>query len=137
MIEKIALRLLSIKSRSQEELRKKLTLKGFAVDEVDAVIQKFARLGYLNDKETTERRFKNFIQKGYGPRYVALKMREQGLKMPPYLRGLQQETLAKVCKTAAFKAKKSPQQQGAMLYRRGFDADMIQEVLGELCRSAW
>ena len=137
MIEKIALRLLSIKSRSQEELRNKLTLKGFAVDEVDAVIQKFARLGYLNDKETTERRFKNFIQKGYGPRYVSPKMREQGLKMPPYSRKLQQETVAKVCERAVFKAKKSQQLQGAMLYRRGFDADVIQEVLGEMCRSEW
>lgn len=137
MIEKIALRLLSLKSRSQEELRKKLTLKGFAAGEIAEVIHKLTQLGYLNDAEATELRFKSLVQKGYGPRYVALKMREQGLKMPPYSRRLQREAVEAVCRTAAFKAKKGVRQQGAMLYRRGFDTDVIQEVLGDVCRSEW
>ncbi|MGH2639772.1 MAG: hypothetical protein ACRDF4_10940, partial [Rhabdochlamydiaceae bacterium] len=81
MIEKIVLRLLTLKSRTTEELRKKLSLRGFGHDEIEAVIQKFIKLGYLNDQEILNRRFEAFLKRGYGPRLVALKFKQQGLKM--------------------------------------------------------
>ncbi len=124
MIEKIVLRLLSIKSRTTEELRKKLSLKGFGRDEIEAVIKKFTKLGYLNDQEILDRRFEAYLKRGYGPRLVALKFKQQGLKMPPYGTALQKQVVEALLKTAAFK-KKDPQKQGAALQRRGFDLEVI------------
>lgn len=128
MIEKIVLRLLSIKSRTAHELRKKLILKGFRHDEIEMAIQKFTKLGYLNDQEVLDRRFESYLKRGYGPRLIALKFGEQGLKMPPYSQTLQKEIAERLLKTAAFK-KKDPQKQGAALQRRGFDLEVIYQVI--------
>ncbi len=103
MIEKIVLRLLSIKSRTAHELRKKLILKGFGQDEIEAAIQKFTKLGYLNDQEVLDRRFESYLKRGYGPRLIALKFKQQGLKMPSYPSALQKEIAQGLLKTAAFK----------------------------------
>jgi regulatory protein len=128
MIEKIALRLLTIKSRTKEELRKKLKLKGFGDEEIERTIQKFSAMGYLNDLEIAERRFEAFLRRGYGPRLVALKMKQQGIKMPLYSAALQRQVAQKLLQTAAFK-KKDPQKQGAALQRRGFDLNVIYEIV--------
>lgn len=128
MIEKIVIRLLAIKSRTTEELRKKLSLKGFGRDEIELTIQKFTKLGYLNDQEILERRFEAFLRRGYGPRLVAMKFKQQGLKMPPYSTALQKQVALNLLKTAAFK-KKDPQKQGAALQRRGFDLEVIYQVI--------
>ena len=128
MIEKIVIRLLAIKSRTTEELRKKLTLKGFSSAEIEPVIQKFIKLGYLNDQEICQRRFEAYLRKGYGPRYIALKMKQQGLRMPSYPASLQKEISQQLLHTAAFR-KKDPQKQGAALQRRGFDLDVIYQLI--------
>ncbi len=128
MIEKIVLRLLSIKSRTAEELRKKLILKGFGQSEIEAVIQKFTKMGYLNDQEIVDRRFASYLKRGYGPRLIALKFKQQGLKMPSYPLSLQKEVAENLLKTAAFK-KKDTQKQGAALQRRGFDLEVIYQVI--------
>lgn len=134
MIEKIALRLLSLKTQTTEELRRKLTLRGFSSEEIDPVLTKMARLGYLNDQETTERRFQVFLKKGYGPRYVAPKMKQQGLAMPPYSTELQKEVAQALLKTASFK-RKDAQKKGLALQRKGFDLEVIYAVIGEECSS--
>lgn len=128
MIEKIVLRLLSIKSRTAEELRKKLKLKGFGSREVEVVIQKFTELGYLNDQELAAHRFDFFLKRGYGPRIVAFKFKQLGLQMPPYSADLQKQVASDLLKTASFR-KKEPQKQGAALQRRGFDLEVIYEVI--------
>lgn len=130
MIEKIVLRLLAIKSRTTEELRKKLILKGFSAAEIEPVIQKFTKLGYLNDQEMSERRFQIYLQKGYGPRYIALKMKQQGLRMPPYPAHLQRQVATHLLKTAAFQRKDSAK-KGAALQRRGFDLEVIYQVIAD------
>jgi SOS response regulatory protein OraA/RecX len=127
MIEKTAVRLLAVKSLSCEELRKKLKLKGFSSHEIESVIKKFTSLGYLNDQEIRERRFQAYLRKGYGPRYVAMKMKEQGLSMPFYPSHLQKQIVLQLLKTAAFK-RKNFQKQGAALQRRGFDLEVIYEI---------
>ena len=132
MVEKNALRLLSIKSRSTEELRKKLISRGFSPQEIEPVLVKMVSLGFLNDQEMAERRFKNLLEKGYGPRYVVLKMKEQGLKMPSYPASLQEEAARAVLKTAAFR-RKDVRKKGAALQRRGFDLEVIYAVLGAEC----
>ena len=128
MIEKIVLRLLAIKSRTTEELKKKLILKGFSLSEIETAIKKFTKLGYLNDDEIRERRFQTYLHKGYGPRLVALKMKQQGLRMPPYPLQLQRQVASKLLKTTAFK-RKDPAKKGAALQRRGFDLEVIYSLI--------
>ena len=128
MIEKIVFRLLAIKSRTAHELRKKLSLKGFGPDEIEMAIQKFTTWGYLNDQEILDRRFEAYLKRGYGPRLIALKFKQQGLKMPPYPSALQKDVASALLKTTAFK-KKDPQKQGAALQRRGFDLEVIYQVI--------
>lgn len=127
MIEKIAIRLLAIKSRTTEELRKKLTLRGFPGVEIEAVIQKFTSQGYLSDEEIVARRFQAYLEKGYGPRYIALKLKQQGLRMPPYPAALQKQVALKLLRKASFQSKDA-QKRGAALQRRGFDLDVICQV---------
>ena len=130
MIEKIVLRLLSIKSRTVEELRKKLILKGFGPSEIETAIQKFTKMGYLNDQEMVERSFESYLKRGYGLRLMAMKLKQEGLKMPPYPPSLQKEVAENLLKTAAFR-KKDPQKQGAALQRRGFDLEVIYQLIRE------
>ncbi len=128
MIEKIVLRLLSIKSRTTEELKKKLILKGFGHREIEEIIQKFIKLGYLNDSEILDRRFESYLKKGYGPRWVAIKLRQQGLKMPFYSFSLQKKVALNLLQKPSFR-NKDPQKQSAALQRRGFDLEVIYEVI--------
>src|SRR5271156_74780 len=78
-----ALRLLSIKSRSIAEIRKKLTLKGYSPEEIQEAIGVCQRLGYLNDQEEAARRLEKWKRRGYGPYVVAYKLKEAGLKGAP------------------------------------------------------
>ncbi len=128
MIEKIAIRLLSLKSQSSCELRKKLTRKGFSTQEIDPVLEKYTRLGYLNDADLTKRRSEAYKKKGYGPHWITGKLRQQGLRPPPYPLEEQKANIAKLLGTAAFLKKNSSQQLSA-LQRRGFDLQAILDTI--------
>ena len=132
MIEKIALRLLSLKSYSTYELKKKLLRKGFSSEEIDPVLEKYLRLGYLNDSDLTERRIEAFKRKGYGPYWIAAKLKtlglSQGLKASSYSQEEQKAVIQKVLKTPLF-AKKEKNKQIAALQRRGFDLETILEII--------
>jgi SOS response regulatory protein OraA/RecX len=127
MIEKIALKLLSIKSRTAQELKKKLILKGFELQDIEAVIKKMTDEGYLDDTESAQRKFEIYVQKGYGPRWIALKMGREGLKMPLYPADLQRKVIKKILDTFPFQRKDKLQKRAA-LQRRGFTPEVIVEM---------
>lgn len=124
MIEKIALHLLSLKSQSSYELRKKLILRGFTPKEIEPVIEKYKNLGYLSDGDLAERRASYYQKKGYGPRWVSVKLKSQGLRPPSYPIEEQKGAIKKVLQTPAFLRKSSAQKMAA-LQRRGFDLEAI------------
>jgi len=128
MIEKIALRLLSLKSYSTCELRKKLIRRGFDPQEIEPVLEKYQRLGFLNDKDLAERRLETFKRKGYGPHRVAGKFKQQGLKASSYTSDEQKEAILRLLKTPIF-VRKDRNKQIAALQRRGFDLEVIFEVM--------
>jgi SOS response regulatory protein OraA/RecX len=122
-----ALKLLSIKSRSCEELRKKLITKGFVASEVEAAIAECLRLGYLNDAEEAKRRARSLRSRGYGIRWIALKLKSQGLEPP-------QENIDEVAAIRALLEKplwkkKERLKCMAALQRRGFSLESIFEGL--------
>jgi len=127
MIEKIALRYLSLKSYSTYELKKKLLKKGFTSEEIDPVLDKYQRLGFLSDSDLADRRIEAFKKRGYGPHWIAGKLRTQGLKTAAYSLEEQKTIIQKLLKTPNFARKEKPKQIAA-LQRRGFDLEAIFSV---------
>lgn len=123
-VKKVALRLLSIRSYSSLELRKKLNLRGFSEEEVDWALLECERLGFLNDEEESKRRTERFRRKGYGPYLIALKLKSCGLKESKMSAEKQIETIRDLLKKEAWK-KKDRMKSMAALQRRGFDMQLI------------
>ena len=123
-----ALRFLSIKSRSSWELKKKLTSKGFSAQEVDQAISECRRLGYLDDGEEARRRSASLKTKGYGARFIALKLKMQGLEAPQKPVKEEAETIRLLLQKPAWRKKEKPKCIAA-LQRRGFDLETILAVI--------
>ena len=126
----VALRLLSIKSRTILELRKKLTLRGFSLQEIDDAIETCRQYGYLNDEEEAARRIERLKRKGYGPYLIAAKLEAQGLKAPKMSFDDQIGVIRNLITKPAWK-KKEKRKLMAALQRRGFNVECILEVISD------
>ncbi|MBS0614954.1 MAG: regulatory protein RecX [Verrucomicrobia bacterium] len=121
-----AFQLLAMKSRTTQELRKKLTLKGFDPQEIEEVLFYCQKAGYLNDDQMAKRKVEQLEAKGYGPRYIQMKLKGWGLKNPGLSK--EQDTIRTLLKKPQWQ-RKTPQQKAAALARRGFSTDAIMEHL--------
>lgn len=117
-----AFQLLAIKSRSTEELRKKLTLRGFPLPDIEEALRYCQQEGYLNDDQLAKRKVEQLEAKGYGPRYIRMKLKSWGLKNPGT--SPERDVIRALLKKAGWK-KKTPQQKAAALARRGFSTEAI------------
>jgi len=126
-VKLVVLRLLSVKSLSVLELRKKLILRGFLEEEISQAISLCRQYGYLNDDDEAHRRNKKLIQKGYGPHFIHPKLHFQGLKTPSMSSEDQIKVIQKLIEKPAWK-KKEKRQTIAALKRRGFDFECILAV---------
>lgn len=127
MIEKTLLRLLSAKNMSSMELKEKLYQKGFSKLEVDSLVQEYCDKGYLNDEDLALYRAHLYKKRGYGLRWIRLKLKQQGLKVPDQFQDHIEDIKIFLSKTS-FK-NKTQKSQIAALERRGFDLDMIFKAL--------
>ena len=96
--------------------------------EIEAVLNKCISRGYINDRELAERRAELYKKKGYGPLWISGKLKNQGLKLPSYSWDEQRAVLEKLLTTPIF-AKKDRDKQIAALQRRGFDLQVIFQVI--------
>lgn len=128
MIEKVVLRLLSLKSYSTYELRKKLIRRGFESHDIEPVLEKFQKLGFINDQELSERRQEAYKRRGYGPHRISGKFKQQGLKPSSYTPEEQKEIILRLIKTPIY-ARKDRNKKIAALQRRGFDLEIIFETV--------
>lgn len=118
-----ALRSLASRSQSSGMLREKLMRKGFEEEAVAFAIAEMVRLGYVDDAAYLVRVVEREIERGYGPRWIEMKLRRQGFERSEvekavralYPRKRQEEVVARL--------KKSP----AALVRRGFGWDLTLE----------
>lgn len=124
MIEKVVLRLLSLKSYSTYELRKKLIRRGFEPQEIEVVLEKFQKLGFLNDHDLADRRVEAYKRRGYGPHRIAGKFKQQGLKPSSYPPEEQKEIILRLLKSPIY-LRKDRNKKIAALQRRGFDLEII------------
>jgi regulatory protein len=139
-----SLNLLSYRSRSEDEIRKRLEFKGFSRDIINKVIKKLYNWEYLDDfkfanswvKHRTERK------KPYGSRYIRYELIKKGVSKETIDRVLkdidEQELCLKAGKEALRRYKKKYEGQKLKehlyghLVRRGFPITIILDVLDSL-----
>lgn len=78
-INDVALRRLSSRNRTQWEMRKYLTEKGFTIEEVNRVIGEFKDYGYLDDFRYCQEYFNYAFSKGKGKKRVRRELTEKGV----------------------------------------------------------
>jgi regulatory protein len=78
-----ALRLLRYRARSQDEIRSRLKLLGFAPSITEATLRKLVSLNLLNDASFARNWALTRIERrGYGPLRVARELRQKGIPQP-------------------------------------------------------
>lgn len=122
-----AYRWLSARSYPKPVLKKKLRGKGFSSEVSDRVIADLERLGLLNDTEDLQRAAEKEFRKGYGPRYVAMKLNAMGLDGEKAAKMMDEKR--QIDAIRKWLAKKDPKKAARALYRRGFDPHLIQKEL--------
>jgi regulatory protein len=78
-ITEICLRLLSYREHSRQELLQKLTLKGFAVNLVQPVLDELALKDWQSDQRYANSYAKQRLQKGYGALRIIHELRQRGI----------------------------------------------------------
>lgn len=142
--EEVALRLLARRDYSREELRQKLTKKGFALAEIEEVLAKLSAAQLLNDGQYAQRLASYYgREKFWGPGRIKQKLREKGIaeelaqeviaqeekNFPAVekLRALLKKKLKK--RTLGELAPKEIRKLNHYLYRHGFDWEEIMDIL--------
>jgi len=81
--KKKAFRLLSVRARSERELRSKLKEKGFDEAVIGAVIDKLREMKYLDDSSFAEQWARNLgVNRLLGDRRIKLSLKEKGIPPP-------------------------------------------------------
>ncbi len=126
-------RWLSQKNHSTVQMRRKLEQKRFSVSVCDRLIEELKRNGYLQDDAVAESAIFREWKKGYGPRYIEMKLRSQGLngeKVREFITDeMQKEQIGRlISKFSKFSARSEKQKSVRLLQRRGFDLHLIIEI---------
>ena len=78
--EKIALRMLVFRDRSEQEIRDKLNQKGFSASVTEKIITKCSGHGYLDDRTFAERLARSlFTTKNWGFARIGATLRDRGV----------------------------------------------------------
>lgn len=78
-IKQTAMRLLTQRDHSASELKQKLILKGYTLDEVNPILLLLAQSGAINDQRYTENHIRFRRSKGYGPEWISQELRLKGI----------------------------------------------------------
>lgn len=79
-IERLALKLLAIREHARRELARKLAARGFAEADIDAVLDRLAADGSINEARLAEYYVAERMGKGFGPLRIRGELREKGLE---------------------------------------------------------
>lgn len=134
-----AIRLLARREHSQQELRRKLTAKGFEAQQVDELIARLLQEGLLSDARFTESFVRSRADRGWGPLRIRAQLQERGVGeelIDAFIderAGHWQETVRAVrAKRFGESPPARPQERAKQirfLQYRGFTADQIRDVL--------
>lgn len=122
--KKTLLNMLARRSYHSIEAKRKLALKGFSPSEINEAVAAYS--SYFNDNERVELLISHHEKKGYGPRYILLKLKSKGIILTS---AQQRELFKNQLKTLRSFVKKGRFKNVQSLQRRGFDFDTISLVL--------
>ena len=136
-----ALRLLTRREHSAKELNDKLKKRGFPQEEISDVLDSCQRLNLQSDQRFTEHYIRWRIGQGYGPLKISQELRMKGVDSELIYKEMHQEnpnwlTYAlnvweKKCKGQINLSFQEIQKQQRFLLYRGFDMDIISQVVKE------
>jgi regulatory protein len=75
----LALRLLAVRSRTEEELLRALLRRGVSEPEANAAVARLRELRYMDDREVASARAKSLVERGDAPRRVVQRLLRQGV----------------------------------------------------------
>lgn len=137
-IERVALRYLTRKDRTEAQMRAFLQRQGASADQAQGIVGRMRRLGYLNDETYAQRWAEDRIAK----RPMGRSRLEAELLAQGFAQVLVEHTLNAIYRrhderalaTALLRGRKRTVvdlgRQARLLRSRGFDEDTIEEVLG-------
>ncbi|NGX37853.1 MAG: Regulatory protein RecX [Chlamydiae bacterium] len=123
--------LLARRSYFSKQLKHKLLEKGYPQEEIKNLIDELTRRGWLNDLELAKRYCEQQQRRGYGPKLIALKLREKAGPIDISLEESEEAAIALVRK------RYMPLQREKViraLLRRGFSFELINKVLSHISK---
>jgi regulatory protein len=134
-VEAAAVRLLAGREHSTEELRRKLTRKGYPPETIEPVIQKLAGKRQVSDERFTANFIHHHAKRGQGPVRIRAALRQQGVaeaQVEEALRAaevdwvhLAREVRRRKFGAAAPRSVGERAKQARFLQYRGFDAEQL------------
>ncbi len=128
-------RLLSIRPRSEKEIRERMERKGYSPQEIEKTVNHFKNIGLLDDREFAKWWFEE--RKGErGIFAIKMELKRKGVSdeiIDEVVSGDEREFIKKALEKAERKYKNLPERERKRkireyLLRRGFSWDVIQEV---------
>ena len=140
-----ALRLLTRRDHSKNELARKLKQRGIQPEVIDKVILACEEFDYINDERTARLLIGQLIRKGYGINHIRHELKMKGLRgrrLPEILAESmseynEREGAERIVQKYAkrFERERDPQKRKEKVYRflyaRGFSKEVILELLRE------
>lgn len=143
-----ALWLLGRQSYSVQGLRDRLVRRGYAAEEAEDAVEYLASIGYLNDQAFADSLVTDRAANGHGPRRLRWDLRSRGVEAEVVEAAVAQvpaeQLRAQALQLARRRLGQTPLSDPAAqqrlfryLLQRGYEIELIQEVLAELalCQS--
>jgi regulatory protein len=143
-VKKSALRFLSVRSHSSQELYRKLLKKKFSSEIIEKVLSDLLSLGYLNDRKFAEQYFNELVGKLFGPLKIKNEMIKRGIAkeiidevLSDYFNNdeMQKDVIQKLLSKNKFPKKITYRNDLQKLYNhlisRGFSPEVVMECLRE------
>lgn len=130
-----ALRLLAARSYSSYQLRSKMLGRGYSEEIVSEWIEWLVRVELVKDDLVLVSLIEKEMRHGYGPRAISWKLRQKGFPLDVIARAIAEIAPMEAQRTAiaawAGKKRGDVRKRASDLIRRGFDSDLVFDVLRE------
>lgn len=143
-VKRSALRFLSIRNHSTQELSRKLLRKKFSGEIIEKVLNDLFNLGYLNDKKFAEQYFNELVGKFFGPLKIKNELIKRGINwevvdevLNDYFTNdeMQREVIQKLLSKSKFPKKISSTNELQRIYNylisRGFSSEVVMDCLND------
>ena len=138
-VEVAAVRLLSRREHSTEELKRKLAAKGYAEASIETVLDKLGKKNWVSDERFTTNYVHHHARRGQGPVRIRAELRQQGITDSQIRQevgaaardwnGLAAEVRRRKFGAALPKTQGERAKQARFLQYRGFNSDQIRAAL--------